>query len=201
MSDDQDLLVLVDDDDQAVGTATKLDTHLRGALHRAFSVIVWDSAKRLLLQKRQAGKYHSGGLWTNACCGHPRPGEDVAAAALRRLEEEMGFACELTNLGTMRYRAALDHSLTEHEIVHVFRGAMTAPWRPTRRRPTAINGRGSRTSRPMSPPCRGGSASGSVNMSRRNGRSRSSCLTTPAEASAAQAALRADQAKPAFAMT
>jgi isopentenyl-diphosphate delta-isomerase len=122
MSDEQDLVVLVDDDDRAVGAAAKLEAHRNGALHRAFSVIVWDGAKRLLLQKRQAGKYHSGGLWTNACCGHPRPGEDSAAAARRRLEEEMGFTCELTNLGTLRYRAALDHSLTEHEIVHVFRG-------------------------------------------------------------------------------
>ena len=121
---DQELVVLVDDDDRIIGTAPKLDAHQSGALHRAFSIIVWDSAKRLLLQKRQAGKYHSGGLWTNACCGHPRPGEDVADAARRRLGEEMGFSCPLTNIGTIRYRAALDHSLTEHEIVHVFRGAL-----------------------------------------------------------------------------
>jgi len=119
---DQELVVLVDDDDRIIGTAPKLDAHQAGALHRAFSIMVWDSAKRLLLQKRQAGKYHSGGLWTNACCGHPRPGEDVADAARRRLDEEMGFSCPLTNIGTIRYRAALDHGLTEHEIVHVFRG-------------------------------------------------------------------------------
>jgi isopentenyl-diphosphate delta-isomerase len=119
---DQELLVLVDDDDQIIGTAPKLDAHQAGALHRAFSIIVWNSAKRLLLQKRQAGKYHSGGLWTNTCCGHPRPGEDVADAARRRLDEEMGFSCPLTNIGTIRYRAALDLGLTEHEIVHIFHG-------------------------------------------------------------------------------
>jgi isopentenyl-diphosphate delta-isomerase len=119
---EHELILLVDDDDRIISTAPKLDAHQAGALHRAFSVIVWDSAKRLLLQKRQAGKYHSGGLWTNTCCGHPRPGEDVADAARRRLDEEMGFSCPLTNIGTIRYRAALDHGFTEHEIVHIFHG-------------------------------------------------------------------------------
>jgi isopentenyl-diphosphate delta-isomerase len=112
--------VLVDDDDHIIGTAPKLDVNQSGALHRALSIVVWDSAKRLLLQKRQAGKYHSGRLWTKACCGHPRPGEDVADGARRRLGEEMGFTCPLTNLGTIRYHATLDRALTEHEIVHVF---------------------------------------------------------------------------------
>jgi isopentenyl-diphosphate delta-isomerase len=93
---EQELVVLVDDDDHVIGMAPKLDVHQSGALHRAFSTVVWDSAKRLLLQKRQARKYHSGRLWTNACCGHPRPGEDVADAARRRLGEEMGFTRPLT---------------------------------------------------------------------------------------------------------
>ena len=91
-------------------------------MHRAFSVIIWDSAERLLLQQRSASKYHSGGLWTNACCGHPRPGEDCTAAAQRRLRQEMGFDCPLVALGTIRYRAELDHDMIEHEIVHVFHG-------------------------------------------------------------------------------
>jgi isopentenyl-diphosphate delta-isomerase len=122
MSEQSEQMVLVDDDDRVIGTAEKIEAHRKGALHRAFSVIIWDSAGRLLLQKRYAGKYHSGGLWTNACCGHPRPGEDVHEAALRRLKEEMGFACPLEGLGVIRYRAELDHSLIEHELVHVFRG-------------------------------------------------------------------------------
>lgn len=122
MPQNEDLMVLVDDDDRVIGTSEKLETHRQGALHRAFSVIVWDSAGRLLLQKRHGRKYHSGGLWTNACCGHPRPEEDVRIAARRRLEEEMGFVCDLEWLGTIRYRAALDHDMIEHEIVHVFRG-------------------------------------------------------------------------------
>ena len=127
MDEMSELMILVDEDDRAVGTAEKLEAHRRGALHRAISVIIWDSAGRLLLQKRAAGKYHSGGLWTNACCGHPRPGEDAAAAALRRLEEEMGFTCALEGLGTIRYRAELDHGMIEHELVHMFRGLYDGP--------------------------------------------------------------------------
>jgi isopentenyl-diphosphate delta-isomerase len=120
--DAEEQMVLVDADDRVIGTEGKLAVHRIGALHRAFSVIVWDRSGRQLIQKRARGKYHSGGLWTNACCGHPRPGEDIAAAALRRLEEEMGIACPLESLGTIHYRAELDGGLWEHELVHVFRG-------------------------------------------------------------------------------
>jgi isopentenyl-diphosphate Delta-isomerase len=115
-------VILVDELDRETGTTEKLDAHQRGVLHRAFSVMIWDRHERLLLQKRHIGKYHSGGLWTNSCCGHPRPGEDVATAAARRLREEMGFDCVLVSLGTIQYRAELDAGLIEHELVHVFRG-------------------------------------------------------------------------------
>lgn len=118
----QDYVILVDDDDQQIGTAEKLAAHRDGALHRAFSIVIWDRSGRMLLQKRAPGKYHSPNLWTNTCCGHPRPDEDVADAASRRLIEEMGFACALTPIGTIRYRAAFDNGLIEHEIVHVYRG-------------------------------------------------------------------------------
>jgi len=120
-------LILVDDEDCAVGVAEKMEAHRRGLLHRALSVIVWDPTGRQLLQKRASAKYHSGGLWTNACCGHPRPGEPVEAAAVRRLGEEMGFTCPLERLGVVRYRAEFDNGLTEHEIVHVFRGRYDGP--------------------------------------------------------------------------
>lgn len=123
-------VILVDAGDNPVGTAEKLDAHVTGRLHRAFSVVIWNDAGALLLQKRHVGKYHSGGLWTNACCGHPRPGEDVHAAALRRLDEEMGFICPLTALGTITYRAEFSNGLTEHEIVHVFRGVFAGAIRP-----------------------------------------------------------------------
>lgn len=122
MGASEELMVLVDADDRIIGTGEKLETHRKGALHRAFSVIVWNSADHILLQKRAIRKYHSGGLWTNACCGHPRPEEDIAAAARRRLKEEMGFTCKLSPLGTITYRAELEGGMTEHEFVHVFRG-------------------------------------------------------------------------------
>ncbi len=115
-------VILVDDTDRQVGVEEKLSAHRSGALHRAFSVMIWDASGRLLLQQRHVGKYHSGGLWTNTCCGHPRPGEDVSAAAQRRLQEEMGFSCPLVAIGTFQYRADLDRDLIEHELVHLFRG-------------------------------------------------------------------------------
>lgn len=122
MQDSEEMIVLVDADDRIIGTGDKIETHRKGALHRAFSVMVWNSTGRLLVQKRASRKYHSGGLWTNACCGHPRPEEEIAAAACRRLEEEMGFACKLSPLGIITYRAELDGGMIEHELVHVFRG-------------------------------------------------------------------------------
>lgn len=130
MNEAGEALILVDGNDCEVGAAEKIDAHRRGLLHRAFSVIVWDSNGRQLLQKRVATKYHSGGLWSNACCGHPRPGESVETAARRRLLEEMGFACPLEGLGTVQYRATFDNGITEHEIVHVFRGRYDGPVAP-----------------------------------------------------------------------
>jgi isopentenyl-diphosphate delta-isomerase len=123
-------VILVDATDRPVGTAEKLAAHRAGHLHRAFSVVIRDRPGRLLLQKRAAGKYHSGGLWTNACCGHPRPGEETAAAAGRRLAEEMGIACPLRHLVTTTYHAELDHGMIEHELVHVFAGRHDGPIRP-----------------------------------------------------------------------
>jgi isopentenyl-diphosphate delta-isomerase len=120
MSDDD--VILVDDHDVAIGTMPKLEAHQRGLRHRALSVIVRDSHGRLLLQARAAGKYHSGGLWTNTCCSHPRPGEDTGNAAARRLEEEMGFSCPLSHLFSTHYRAHVSNGLIEDEIVHVLAG-------------------------------------------------------------------------------
>ncbi|HEX8720835.1 MAG TPA: isopentenyl-diphosphate Delta-isomerase [Pyrinomonadaceae bacterium] len=115
-------LILVDAHDRALGTGDKLEVHRAGALHRAFSVFVFDTRGRLLLQKRAAGKYHSGGLWSNTACGHPRPGEATARAARRRLREEMGLDCGLRRAFEFVYRAELDGALVEHEYDHVFVG-------------------------------------------------------------------------------
>jgi isopentenyl-diphosphate Delta-isomerase len=119
-----DLVVLVDVGDRPVGAAPKLAVHQTGELHRAFSVFLFDDEFRLLLQQRARSKYHSGGLWTNTCCGHPRPNEAVAAAAARRLREEMGIGGALHHAGTFRYRAVVG-DLIEHEVDHVFAGRFT----------------------------------------------------------------------------
>jgi isopentenyl-diphosphate delta-isomerase len=118
----EERVVLVDADDREIGTEEKLRAHQSGVLHRAFSVFVMDDEERVLLQKRAAGKYHSGGLWTNTCCGHPRPAEDIRRAAERRLQEEMGIAVDLEPGGTFLYRANLDNGLVEHELDHLFLG-------------------------------------------------------------------------------
>jgi isopentenyl-diphosphate delta-isomerase len=125
-----DEVVLVDEQDAPIGTADKQEAHRSGALHRAFSVFVFDGAGRLLLQRRAADKYHSGGLWANTCCSHPRPGEDVADAAHRRLREEMGFDCELSPAGSFVYRASLGNGLTEHEFDHLLVGRFDGEPRP-----------------------------------------------------------------------
>jgi isopentenyl-diphosphate delta-isomerase len=120
----------VDADDRVVGTAAKLDAHRAGALHRAFSVFVFDSQGLLLLQQRARAKYHSGGLWTNTCCGHPRPGESTAVAAARRLREEMGIGCGLRDAGWFVYRADVGAGLVEHELDHVLVGCSDREPRP-----------------------------------------------------------------------
>lgn len=118
----EEFVILVDEHDRETGRMEKMEAHRQGVLHRAFSVFIFNSAGEWLLQQRATGKYHSGGLWTNSCCSHPRPGETVADAALRRLGEEMGIAAPLTHRFQFIYKAALDHGLTEHELDHVFTG-------------------------------------------------------------------------------
>jgi isopentenyl-diphosphate delta-isomerase len=115
-------VTLVDERDSAIGAEEKMRAHLDGKLHRAFSIFVFNSEQELLLQRRAHAKYHSGGLWSNTCCGHPRPHETVTAAAKRRLREEMGFVCGLEESFGFLYRAELDHELIEHEFDHVLVG-------------------------------------------------------------------------------
>lgn len=115
-------VILVNEHDEAMGTMEKLEAHRKGILHRAFSVFIINRKNEVLLQQRAFGKYHSAGLWTNACCSHPLPGEPVEAAAHRRLQEELGFDCVLTRLFSFTYRAVFDNGLIEHEYDHVFLG-------------------------------------------------------------------------------
>ena len=122
-------VVLVDPDDREIGIAEKIAAHRDNLLHRAFSVIL-TRGDEILLQRRDIGKYHSGGLWANACCGHPRPGEDLAAAAARRLKEEMGISCPLAWRAKTRYQCALKGGMHENEIVHLFFGEYDGPIHP-----------------------------------------------------------------------
>ncbi|MBK8226197.1 MAG: isopentenyl-diphosphate Delta-isomerase [Flavobacteriales bacterium] len=121
----EDQVVLVNERDEAIGTMGKLRAHQEGALHRAFSVFLFDDQGRLLLQRRSPGKYHSAGLWTNTCCSHPRPGEPVAVAARRRLVEEMGISVEVEHRFSFLYKARFDNGLHEHELDHVFFGSFS----------------------------------------------------------------------------
>lgn len=118
----EDKVVLVDTQDREIGAADKLQAHREGALHRAFSIFVFNARGQLLLQKRARAKYHSGGLWTNTCCGHPRPAEPLDQAARRRLREEMGFDCRLDPVFSFTYNARVGDGLIEHEYDHVFIG-------------------------------------------------------------------------------
>ncbi len=115
-------VILVDQDDNEIGVEEKMQAHKDGKLHRAFSIFIFNSKGEMLLQQRARKKYHSGGLWTNTCCSHPRKGESVESAAHRRLQEEMGFDCDLNHAFQFLYKATLDHNLTENELDHVFIG-------------------------------------------------------------------------------
>lgn len=126
ISDAEDFVVLVDSDDRVLGVAPKLEAHREGRLHRAVSVVLFDQGGRVLMQRRAAQKYHSGGLWSNTCCGHPRPDESVEDAAGRRLADELGIhGCQLVRAGSFVYSAQLGNGLAEHELDHVLVGRWT----------------------------------------------------------------------------
>jgi isopentenyl-diphosphate delta-isomerase type 1 len=119
-------VILVDENDKEVGIAEKIQAHRESLRHRAFSVFIFreQPQRELLLQQRADGKYHSSGLWTNTCCSHPRPGENILLAGQRRLREEMGISAELRSLGWFHYIAQFPNGLTENEIDHVLIGTM-----------------------------------------------------------------------------
>ncbi|MFD2287463.1 isopentenyl-diphosphate Delta-isomerase [Pedobacter petrophilus] len=118
----EERVILVDINDSPIGEMGKLEAHQKGELHRAFSIFIFNSKGELLLQQRALDKYHSGGLWTNTCCSHQRPGEDNLDAANRRLMEEMGMKVNLTGVFNFTYRAEFENGLIEHEFDYVFFG-------------------------------------------------------------------------------
>ena len=115
-------VILVNERDEETGIIEKMEAHHKGMLHRAFSIFIFNDKKEMLLQQRVVNKYHSGGLWTNACCSHPKPGEITEAAAIRRLKEEMGFETKLEKIFDFTYKASFENGLTENEFDHVFAG-------------------------------------------------------------------------------
>ncbi|MFH1831375.1 MAG: isopentenyl-diphosphate Delta-isomerase [bacterium] len=136
----EEIVILVDQYDNQIGIQEKLAAHEMGLLHRAFSVFIFNSQGQVLIHQRAHGKYHSPGLWSNTCCSHPRPGESIQQAALRRLQEEMGFVCEVTEVFAFIYKVTFDDpvqvqkdrennrkTLCEHEFDHVFIGQYDGP--------------------------------------------------------------------------
>jgi len=123
-------VILVNEQDEETGTIEKMEAHRKALLHRAFSVFIFNRKGEMLLQQRALGKYHSPGLWTNACCSHPRPGESVEGASVRRLKEEMGIDTSLKKIFDFIYRTEFDNGLTEFEFDHVFTGTYDGALNP-----------------------------------------------------------------------
>lgn len=121
-----DYVVLVDKNDRVIGKEEKLVAHREKKLHRAFSIFVFfdngQSPHEVLIQQRNLLKYHSGGLWTNSCCGHPSPDQEIDKAAQQRLREETGIDIALKKIGVFHYEAKLNNDMYENEIDHVFVG-------------------------------------------------------------------------------
>jgi isopentenyl-diphosphate delta-isomerase len=113
-------VILVDEHDNSIGTMEKMEAHRKGILHRAFSILIFNSKGEMLVQRRASSKYHSGGLWTNACCSHPSPGESIEEATRRRLKFEMGIDARPAFAYKFIYKTNLDKELVEHECDYVF---------------------------------------------------------------------------------
>ena len=119
---DETFVILVDENDNAIGIMEKIEAHHQSLLHRAVSVFIFNSNGDWILQRRAFSKYHSSGLWSNSCCSHPNPGESSIDAARRRLMEEMGIKCQINEIFSFTYKAVLENDLTEYELDHIFFG-------------------------------------------------------------------------------
>jgi len=115
-------VILVDEHDNAIGFMDKMEAHQKGLIHRAFSIFIFNSRGEMLLQQRALSKYHSAGLWSNSCCSHPYPGEEINDAATRRLKEELGFETSLEKIFEFTYHVSFENGLVENEFDHVFVG-------------------------------------------------------------------------------
>ncbi|MGB0449356.1 MAG: isopentenyl-diphosphate Delta-isomerase [Porticoccaceae bacterium] len=120
-------VLLVDENDEILGVEDKLSAHQgHGKRHRAFSVFITNADGHLLMQKRASAKYHAGGLWSNSCCSHPQPGEDIVSSAESRLQEELGFTTSVQKFSKIEYREYVGNNLTEWELDHLFWGESSA---------------------------------------------------------------------------
>jgi isopentenyl-diphosphate delta-isomerase len=119
----EEQVILVNEKDEKIGLMPKMEAHEKALLHRAFSVFVFNDKNQLMLQQRAADKYHSPLLWANTCCSHQRDGESNIEAGKRRLQEEMGFVCDLEEKTSFIYKAPFDNGLTEHELDHIMVGS------------------------------------------------------------------------------
>lgn len=115
-------VILVNHNDEPLGLMEKMDAHRKGLLHRAFSVMIFNSYGHVLLQQRASSKYHSPGLWTNACCSHQHPETEEIAWIKSRMKFEMGFGCEITLKYKFIYKAHFENGLTEHELDYIYEG-------------------------------------------------------------------------------
>lgn len=122
----EEQVVLVNEKDEKIGLMPKQEAHIKGVLHRAFSVFIFNDKNELMLQQRALEKYHTPGLWANTCCSHQRDGETSVEAGKRRLMEEMGFTTDLKETTTFIYKAPFDNGLTEHELDHILVGSYEA---------------------------------------------------------------------------
>lgn len=122
----EEQVVLVNERDEKIGLMPKQEAHVKGVLHRAFSVFIFNDKNELMLQQRAFEKYHTPGLWANTCCSHQRDGESSVEAGKRRLMEEMGFTTDLKETTTFIYKAPFDNGLTEHELDHILVGSYEA---------------------------------------------------------------------------
>lgn len=118
----KEFVVLVDANDNDIGTMEKMEAHEKAVLHRAFSIFLFNTKGEMLIHQRAFSKYHTPGLWTNACCSHPRMGETLQQATSRRLREEMGMEAEIHKIFHFLYKADVGQGLIEHEVDHVFVG-------------------------------------------------------------------------------
>lgn len=128
----RDKVILVDKDDNPIAEMDKTEAHIKGLLHRAFSVFIFNEKGEMLIHQRAEHKYHGAGLWTNTCCSHPQWNENIENSAIERLQFEMGIQCPIQPIFSFMYNAPVENNLIEHELDHVFIGQYNSNPKPNK---------------------------------------------------------------------